>query len=56
MKASTFTTHVDPNFGPSKTFKISLKLVEPPGTAPGSVTPISQHVYHYSQPKLTLGI
>ena len=49
----TFTTHVDPVSPPSGpvvpgTGRLE-ELVEAPGTAPGSVTPISYSVYRHSR-------
>ena len=49
---STFTTHVDPVSPPREREVMSpppLRLVEAPGTAPGSVTPIPCSVYRHSR-------
>ena len=49
----TFTTHVDPVSPPQPQPNDALqgwrKLVEAPGTAPGSATPIPKSVYRHSR-------
>jgi len=46
-----FTTRVEPISPPYQpdSKEIQLALVEAPGTAPGSATPIPESVYHHSR-------
>jgi hypothetical protein len=45
-----FTTRVEPSSPPRIADpKPAMELVEAPGTAPGSATPISQAVYRHSR-------